>query len=181
MRKIVFVSFIAFYAISDYSYGQEHHQDTEDSHDELKHHGLSFEFGYTHIPDGFEEVMGDQAIWVPTLGLAYVHHFNHKWGAGMTVNLEIAKYQIEFNMQDLTRENVLIIAALGYYELLPNWSLFLGPGIELEKHHNFAVLRFGTDYVIPLKNNWILTPVLTFDHKFDYTSWEVALAIGKRF
>jgi hypothetical protein len=78
--------------------------------------------------------------------------------------METGNYLIEFNREDLQRENVLIIAAVAIYEILHNWGIFLGPGIELEKHHNFGVLRFGTDYIIPLKKNWIFSPVLTFDY-----------------
>jgi hypothetical protein len=185
MRKVVLVSIIASFALSNSLLAQEHHQDNEnhqnEGHDEIKHHSLALEFGYTHIPDGFEEVKGDQVIWVPTFGLAYVYHFNHKWAAGLTVNMETGNYLIEFNREDLERENVLIITAVATYEILPNWGVFLGPGIELESHHNFAVLRFGTEYVIPMKKNWAVAPVLTFDHKNHYTSWEIALAIGKKF
>ena len=185
LRKIALVSIIALFAFSNSLLGQEHHQDNKnhqnEGHDEFKHHKLVLEFGYTHIPDGYEEVKGDQSIWVPTFGLAYGYHFNHKWGTALTVNMETGNYLIEFNREDLERENVLIITAVATYEILPKWGVFLGPGIELESHHNFAVLRFGTEYIIPMKKNWNVIPVLTFDHKIDYTSWEIAIAIGKRF
>ena len=185
MRKIVLVSIVASFALSNSLLAQEHHQDSEnhqsDSHDDFKRHRLVLEFGYTHIPDGYEEVQGDQAIWIPTFGLAYGYHFNHKWGVALTANMETGNYLIEFNREDLERENVFIITAVATYEILPNWGVFLGPGIELERHHNFAVLRFGTEYVIPMKKNWAVAPVLTFDHKDHYTSWEIALAIGKKF
>jgi hypothetical protein len=95
--------------------------------------------------------------------------------------METGNYLIEFNREDLQRENVLIIAAVAIYEILPNWRIFLGPGIELEKHHNYGVIRFGTDYIITMKKNWIFSQVLMFDYKRDYTDWEIAVAIGKRF
>jgi len=185
MKKIALVSLITFIAISKSLFGQEHHQDSKthqnEGHDEFKRHSLVLEFGYTHVPDGFEEEPGDQAIWVPTVGLAYAYHFNHKWGVGLTANMETGNYLIEVNREDLIRENVFIFTVVASYEILPNWGVFAGPGIELEGHHHFAVLRFGTEYIVPLKNNWIILPILTFDHKTDYTSWEIAIAIGKRF
>ena len=123
MRKIALVSVIALFALSNSLLGQEHHQDTEnhqnEGHDAFKHHKLLFEFGFTHIPDGYEEVQGDQAIWVPTFGLAYGYHFNHRWGAALTVNMETGKYLIEKDSEDLERKNVLIITAVATYEILP--------------------------------------------------------------
>ncbi len=184
MKNIVAIIVLLILIITNPLYGQEHEALENDhgaEHQEFKRHSVLLEFGYTHIPDGFEEVEGDQVIWVPTFGLAYGYHFNHKWGVGLTVNLETAKYLIKFNDEDLTRENVLIIAAVATYELLPNWGVFVGPGIEIEQHHNFAVFRFGTEYIFPLKKNWIITPILTFDHKVEYTSWELSVGIGKRF
>lgn len=139
------------------------------------------EFGYTHIPDGFEEIVGDQVVWVPTFGLSYVYHFNHKWGVGLITNMETAKYEVVANGENITRDNLIIITAVATYEILPNWGVFVGPGIEIEKHHNFAVLRIGTEYIFPLKNNWFITPIVTFDHKIDYNSFEIAFGVGKRF
>lgn len=168
------------------AFAQEHEHDHEgdkahEKQHELKRHSITVEFGYTHIPDGYEEIEGDQSVWVPTLGLAYGYQFSHKFKTAFMLNLETGNYLINVNREDLNRENVFIISVVAVYELAPNWGIFAGPGIELEKHHNFAVLRFGTDYTFPLKNEWFLTPVLTFDHKIDYFAWEVALGISKRF
>ena len=95
--------------------------------------------------------------------------------------METGNYLIEINREDLERENVLIIAAVAAYEVVPRWAIFAGAGVEIEKHHNFGLIRLGTDYEIPLKNNWDITPTFTFDHKIDYYSWEIVIAIGKRF
>jgi len=184
MKYIYLVLFITFFGLSTTLFGQEHEKANNEHHEvdeEFKHNRLLFEFGYTHIPDGYEDIEGDQDIWVPTFGLSYVYHFNHKWGASLTTNLETAKYQVPGDTEDFTRENVLIISAVGIYEILPNWGVFVGPGIEIEKHHNFAMLRFGTEYIMLLNKNWFITPIFTFDHKFQYTSVEISLGIGKRF
>jgi len=184
MKNITLVLFIILFGFSNALLGQDHEQidsKNHEGHEELKRHSVLLEFGYTHILGGFEEIEGDQMVWVPTFGLSYVYHFNHKWGVGLITNLEIAKYQVEIDNEDITRENVFIITAVATYEILPNWGVFAGPGIEIEKHHNFAVLRIGTEYIIPMKHNWYITPIVTFDHKIDYNSLEFAVGIGKRF
>ena len=95
--------------------------------------------------------------------------------------MKTGNYLIEFKREDLERANVFIFAVAGVYELLPRWAIFVGPGIEIEKHHNFGLMRFGTDYSIPLKNHWDITPTFTLNHKIDYYSYEIVIAIGKRF
>ena len=184
MKNIGAIIGLGILIITNPVYGQEHEAVENEhvaEHEEFKRHSILFEFGYTHIPDGFEEIEGDQVIWVPTFGLSYIYHFNHKWGVGLITNMETAKYQIELDGEDITRENLIIITAVATYEILPNWGIFAGPGIEIEQHHNFAVLRIGTEYIFPIKNNWYITPIATFDHKIDYSSLEFAVGIGKRF
>jgi hypothetical protein len=185
MKKIALVSLVTLFAVSNSLLGQEHHQENEthqsENHNEFKRHRLAVEFGYTHIPDGYEEEEGDQSVWVPSFGIEYLYRFSHKWGAALTVNMETGNYLIEFQKEDLERENVLIIAAVAVYEVVPRWAVFAGPGIEIEKHHHFGLIRLGTDYEIPLKNNWDITPTFTLDHKIDYYSYEFVIAIGKKF
>jgi hypothetical protein len=184
MKNIGVIIGLGILIMTNPVYGQEHEAAENEhgaKHEEFKRHSILLEFGYTHIPDGFEEVEGDQVVWVPTIGLSYVYHFNHKWGVGLITNLETARYQIVVDGEDITRENVFIITAVATYEILPNWGVFAGPGIEIEKHHNFAVLRIGTEYIFPIKHNWYITPIVTFDHKIDYNSLEFAIGIGKRF
>lgn len=191
MKNVIFIILITFLVCSNLLVAQENehtsdsHQsdskNTHENHDELKKHSLFFEFGYTHIPDGYEELMDDQDIWVPTFGLAYLYYFSHKWSAGVMANLEMESYLINFNEEELKRDNVLILAAVAKFEVMRNWAVFAGLGIEIEEHHNFPVFRFGTEYNVPLPKNWFLAPVLTFDYKEEYTTWELAVGIGKRF
>lgn len=191
MKNINLVILFIFCLCSNLMVAQEneheednHQNNSEDSHkyhDEFKRHSLFIELGFTHIPDAYENISGDQDIWVPTIGLAYSYGFSHKWGAILAVNYEAESYFLNFNHEDLKRDNVLILVVLAKYEVMNNWAVFAGPGIELEEHHNFAVFRFGTEYVVPLPKNWFLAPVLTFDYKQEFTSLEFALGIGKRF
>ena len=156
-------------------------QSHENHSGEFKKHRVALEFGYVHVPDAYEEEPGDQSVFIPSIGIEYLYRFNHKWGAALTANMETGNYLIEFNREDLARENVAIIAAVAVFEIMPHWGVFTGPGIEIEKHHNFFVWRVGTDYQVPLGNNWDITPVFSFDHKDAYTSWELMISIGKQF
>ena len=184
MKQFATLLLFMFVLLPNALTGQEHQQENE-THDSAEHtfkkHRLAAEFGYAHIPDGYEEEPGDQSVWVPTVGIEYLYRFNHKWAAGATVSMETGNYLIEINREDLDRENVLIIAAVADYEILPRWAVFGGGGIEIERHKNFGLIRLGTAYNFPLKNNWDISPVITFDHKVDYYTYELVVSIGKSF
>ena len=61
------------------------------------------------------------------------------------------------------------------------WGIYTGGGIEIEKHHNFAVLKIGTDYELQMSNNWDISASFTFDYKEKYTSWSLMVTVGKHF
>lgn len=173
MKSCIVLLFLFFIAAN--LSAQEHKNKTH----ELLLHKLFVQYGLVHIPAGHEEGHSDdKGILIAAYGLGYLYRFNHKWSAAIEINLEGGNYIIH---DTIKRENALIIAAVAGYELLPRWSLFFGGGIEIEKHKNYAVMRLVTDYLFPIGKDWDLSPVLTFDHKVDYTSWEIALMLSKSF
>ena len=156
----------------------QEHNNGNNTH-ELLHHKLFIQYGLVYVPEGHNEGESDgKGLFIAAYGLGYLYRFNHKWSAAIEINLEGGNYLIH---DDIQRENALIIAALAGYELLPRWGLFFGGGIEIEKHKNYAVIRLVTDYLFPIGKDWALAPVLTFDHKVDYTSWEIAVMLSKSF
>ena len=160
---------------------QEEHGDHQGLTHEFLHHRLAAGFGYTFVPKGADESTEEKGILVPTLALDYLYKFSHKWSAGLVVDLELSQYVIPFLDDFLERHNTLIIAAVGLYEPIIYWGIYVGGGIEIEKHHNFAVLKIGTDYEFQLGNNWDISPSLTFDWKEEYTTWSLMVGVGKHF
>ena len=67
------------------------------------------------------------------------------------------------------------------YEPIANLSLFLGPGGEFEKDHNFFVFRFGVEYGIPIRNHWDVGFSASYDYKEAYGSVGFGVVFGKRF
>ncbi len=156
---------------------QEH--DNENTKHELLHHKLFIQYGLVHVPEGHNEGEEENTgVFIASYGLGYSYRINHKWAIALEANIEGGNYLIK---GDIHRENVFIIAAVAGYELMPRWGLFIGGGIEIEKHENYAVMRFGTEYVFPIGKEWAIAPLLTFDHKVDYTSWEFAVMLSKSF
>jgi hypothetical protein len=183
MHRIILISLVSFcFALTGFA--QEHQGESGEhatsTHDFL-HHRLSAGFGYTFVPKGADESTEEEGIFVPTLSVEYFYKFSHTWSAGLMVDLELSTYVIPFLDDFLERDKAIIIGVVGLYEPIIYWGIFAGVGMEIESHHNFAVIRAGTDYEFQLGNNWDISPSLSFDFKEEYNSWALMVGVGKHF
>jgi hypothetical protein len=183
MDKILLICLV-FICLTLTGFAQEHQAENEEHTNSIHaflHHRLSVGFGYTFVPQGEEEPEGEKGILVPTLSVEYFYKFSHKWSAGVMVDFELSQYVIPFLDDFLERDKAIIFGVVGLYEPIIYWGIFAGAGMEIENHHNFAVLRVGTDYEFQIGNNWDISPSLAFDYKEEYTSWSLMVGFGKHF
>ena len=185
--KTYFLLLISLFVFNSL-YGQQKDQnplETEHANDahEVSHHKykLAVTFGMTYIPKAFEHGHEEEAVFVPTIGLDFFYHINHRWSVGFITDLELGDYIIDFNREDLNRDRAVFISILAGYEILPHMAVLMGGGIELEKHKNLAVLRAGIEYEFGLAKGWNISPSIFFDFKEDFNTWALAVGIGKRF
>jgi len=146
-----------------------------------KPHKIAFVIGLTHIPEAFVEDHLEKEVYVPTLGLDYFYQLNEKWKLGYALDLELGEYVVDFNRENLSRENAIVTAALIGYEILPRWSILVGPGFEHEKNKNLFIFRASTEYEFELGNDWGLFPTFNYDFKKEYSTWALSIGISKRF
>ena len=173
MRIVIFLLLIA----SPILWSQSHNQQNEE-HD-LLHHKVFLKYGLVYVHAGHNEGEHESTgILIAAYGAGYSYRINHKWSLALEFSLESGNYFIH---EDIQRENLFKIVAVGGYELIKHWGLFFGGGIEIEKHKNYAIARIGTEYVFPIGKDWAIAPILTFDHKVDYTSWEFSVGLSKSF
>ncbi len=144
-------------------------------------HSLAFIFGYTHIPEATKDGKTEESVFVPTLGLDYFYEFDKKWFVGAAFDIELGKYEVDFEDAEITREIAAVLAVLIGYEVLPGWAILVGPGIEFEKNKNIFVVRFSTEYTFELGNDWGLFPGFTYDFKKEFGSYEFGVGLKKRF
>jgi hypothetical protein len=130
-----------------------------------KRQSLAFVFGYTHIPEATKHGKTEEAVFVPTLGLDYLYEFREKWFVGAAFDIELGKYEVDFEEEEITREIAAVFAGLVGYEVLPGWAVLTGPGIELEKNKNIFIFRLSTEYTFDIGNDWGVYPNFTFDFK----------------
>jgi len=157
-------------------YAQEEIENNEEPKNQL-----TFVFGYTHIPDAYEEGKLNESVFVPTIGIDYIRELNEKWFVGVVLDLELGNYLVEFNKEELERDSAFIVGALAGYEVVENWSLMAGPAIEFEKNKSLFVFRAGTEYRFELENNWGILPSLNYDFKEEYSTWSINIGITKKF
>ena len=142
-------------------------------------HKINVSGGYTHIPEGADHVDGEKGVWVFTLGVDYLYRLNEKWLVSGVVDVEFGDYLVID--QDLGRENATVVAALGVYEVMENWGVFAGGGVEFEQHRNLALIRIGTEYAFPLGGGWTIVPNVLVDIKQEFNSYALAVAVGRWF
>jgi hypothetical protein len=156
---------------------QEHLEENEHE----KRHWVAIAFGYTHIPEATEDGQLEESVFVPTIGLDYFYKLNEEWFVGGAFDIEVGRYEVDYENEELTRETAIVFGALVGYELLPGWALLAGPGLEIEKNKNLFILRFSTEYTFELGKEWGLFPSFTYDFKKEYSSYAFGVGIKKRF
>ncbi len=144
-------------------------------------HSLAFVFSYTHIPAATKHGKTEEAVFVPTLGLDYFYEFHEKWFVGAAFDIELGKYEVDYEGDEITREVAIVLGAMVGYEVLPGLGIYTGPGIEFETNKNIFVFRFTTEYTFELKNDWGLFPIFSYDFKKEYSSYALGVGLKKRF
>lgn len=142
-------------------------------------HMLGAGFGITFVPLGDE--LGDndaRGLWAPMTGLDYFHRFHRRWGAGFLGAVELDHYVVTDDR--VQRENAVNLTLVGMYSPTRYLDLFLGGGIEIEKHDNLAVLRLGTQYSMHMGQHWALVPKLYYDFKENYNTWTFVVIIARK-
>lgn len=171
MRKVL----LTIFATCTICYAIQAQEETE----ELQNL-LSLSFGYSYVSEGAEpegtEVTG---VYVPSIGIDYFRKITPKLEIGTMIDLELSDYLII--KKDLNRSKALVLTAIASYNPFSNVNVFAGGGIELEKHKNLGVLRFGGEYAFMLPNDWVLAPGFFYDVKEGYNTWSIAVAFGREF
>jgi len=174
---------LVFALISSPVLGQSHDDAGHQDH-EFKRFRVALNLGHAFIPAA--EDFASNYVIIPVWGIDFQFRFNEKWFLGLKNDIEIAQYTLPESDESggiHLRENPLIISLPLYYSPWEGGlSFYAGPGIELEEHHNFAILRFGVGYDFELPGHWDFAPEFVYDLKNGtYNSFTIAIGVGKSF
>lgn len=165
--------------LTNLTFGQEEEEEIKEGVE--KPHEVAFVFGFSHIPAAFEEGEPEKEIYLPTIGFDYYYKLNEKWKLAFVLDFELAKYQVNFDGEEIKREGA-IVTGLGIgYEVLPRWTIGFGPGLEFERNKNIIVFRFNTDYAFEIGNDFALAPYFNYDFKQEYDTFSIGIGLHKSF
>lgn len=154
----------------------------ETHHEGFSPHRISLLTGYGFISGAIDGSGNEVRKIIPIIGLDYDYWFSHKIALGLWSDLELNSYTISYEDQQYLDRNYAIVASLVViYEPIHNWALFAGPGYEIEAHHNFPLLKIGTEYGKSFEGGWGMGLALSVDIKEVNTSINVGLVASKRF
>ena len=170
-----YILFFIFSSFISFSFSQE------ESEEEPKNYG-SITYALSYVPKGSSHSSPDkEGHFLPGFGFDYMRKVTKRLEVGLMFDVELSEYLISSN-DNLPRENALILCLVGNYELMKNWGLFFGGGVESDKHKTFGIVRVGTEYNFPiLPNNWSLPVGVFYDFNSGYDTWSLSIGLGKRF
>lgn len=143
-------------------------------------HLLGAGVGFTLVPLGNQLGKTDaRGLFTPNVGLEYFYRVNRRWGAGFIGVIELDHYVVTDDQ--LERENAMNLTLVGMYTPARYLDVFLGGGVEIEKHENLALLRLGAQYSILVGQHWALIPRAYFDFKGNYNTWTLTTSFARRF
>lgn len=131
------------------------------------HHKITLVMANSIITNHIDD-QSNAVLIVPTFGLNYDFLFHPKWGVGLHSDILVQQFKVEKHEghEELVRENPVAVCIMGLFKPLPKVSLLAGYGMELEKHENLQLIRFGVEYGVHLPKSWELGFILEYDIKF---------------
>ncbi|MEO1417319.1 MAG: hypothetical protein AAFW00_18685 [Bacteroidota bacterium] len=148
---------------------------------EESHFHISVAIGHTYVPES--SINGKTTLTLPSIGFDLEYYLNSTFGLGLHNDIELVVFEIEEEGGTIiNREYPLLLTADFLYKPFHNMVLFVGPGIELEKEENFAVLRMGIEYMAYVNDYISFSPTLFYDFRLDaYNTLSIGIGMGYKF
>ena len=161
----------------------EHHSEENSEHHEFKHWRIGFGIGHSYLPSGTHVADDVGFVIIPTIGLDIQFWFSQRFGVALKSEFEFISYAIQTREGDeIEREFPLISILAALYKLKCGLALYLGAGIEYERHQNFFIGKAGIEYELELGRHWDVTPeVYYFNKDASFGGVGVSITFGKRF
>lgn len=179
-KTLVAVFIIALFAIVNPSTSLA--QDEQKEEMELtRQHSLALAIGHIQVAKGFQE---GQKKWLslPSWALDYTYRLNPRWSLGLQNELILSDFEVESEEaggQVITRSMPLSSIAVAGYRPLEYLTVFAGVGGEFAKEENFAMIRFGIEPSMEIRERLELLASLVYDIKIDgYDSFGLTFGVA---
>ena len=133
----------------------------------------------SHVPNATEGEK-DVAI-IPTWGFDLDYFFHPRWSIALQGDIKLQSFEIEDQGVALERTNPFAISTVIHYHALRHWSFYVGPGVELESHKDFFLVKAGTEYGFEITENFEIALNLIYENKDGvYDAWTFGIAFNKK-
>jgi hypothetical protein len=170
MRSLLLI--VAF-CVVNFCFGQ---------HEEKRRvHYVTGVFGFSFIPKAIESDKLNDILIVPTIGLNYDYHLNHRWSLGAHIDVILQQYEVERHDGDLFLERAFPVSAnlVGGYHFIPQWMILAGGGMEFERDESFTMATLGIDYAFDIHEKWDTNVNAIFDYRFNaYSSFLIGISFS---
>lgn len=146
-------------------------------------HSVALAIGHIQVAKGFQN---GQKKWLalPSWALDYTYRFNPRWSAGLQNELILSDFEVESEESEstITRSTPLSSIAVVGYRPLEFLTIFAGAGGEFAKEENFAMIRFGIEPSMEIRERLELLVSGVYDIKIDgYDSFGITVGVAYAF
>lgn len=133
----------------------------------------------SHVPKAIEGSF--QGVIIPTWGLDIDYFFHKHWSAALQGDIKLQSFEIEEEHAFLERTNPIALVGALHYHFVKHWSVYAGPGIELDNSKNLFMMRFGSEYSFEISENFEIALNLNYENKLEvYDAITFGIAFNKK-
>lgn len=162
------------------SFAQDETEVEVEAESERKH-SLAIAIGHIQVAKGFQE---GQKKWLslPSWALDYTYRLNPRWSLGLQNELILSDFEVEDDGQVITRSTPFSSIGVAGYRPLEWLTVFAGVGGEFAKEEDFAMIRFGIEPSMEIRERLELLASLVYDIKIDgYDSFGLTFGVAYAF
>ena len=179
LTTVVFSLSISAQHVEDHSY-----LDSNSVHHKEISHGIAILYGSILLPeyDYYGQEVGKALL--PSLSLDYEIWWKNKVGILVMNEFVLNSYEVRGNDGEFFQRESILITAIGFgYSPFKNANVFAGAGCEMDlaNGNSFNVFKVGSEYMIPIRNNWASVFAIAADFRKDYSSISFEIGFARHF
>lgn len=151
--------------------------EAQDSHEKMWRGALMM--ANAHVPT---QVPSQKYFSVfPAYGADVDYFFHKHWSVAAQGHVILQNYTVHDGHGSLERTYPVSVALAMHYHFVKHWSMYLGPGYEIDKHQDLFLLKLGTEYSFEVTPDFEIGINLMYENKWEiYDSWMFGIAFNKR-
>lgn len=133
----------------------------------------------SHVPKAIEGNF--KGVIIPAWGFDIDYFFHKNWSTALQGDIKLQSFEIEEENAILMRTNPIALVSVIHYHFVKHWSIYAGPGIELDKNRNLFLVRFGSEYSFEISEDFEIGLNINYENKLEvYDAFTFGIAFNKK-